>query len=197
MFGGKGDTKNKIREFSNIEKRMMTKFTLDVLQSLEKAWKIIYPCKFIYKSSETKPEFIHIAPPSDSMIINVFSLNWDEISGNIHLCIPYLMLEPVKDKLSTSYKVNKHLENAWRSQMTQLLKTTEVTLAGELGSNYYTVRDLLNMKENDVVMLKSGPHDPIKVKVEDVPVYYGFPGVVKGNRAIQISALLGKNEGDM
>jgi len=196
MFGGEGNTDNKVREFSNIEKRMMKKFTIDVLKCLERAWKIIYQCRFRYKSSETKPEFIHIAPSSDSMIINVFSLNWNGISGNIHICIPYLMLEPIKDKLSASYKVNKHLENAWRSQMTELLKNTKVTLVGELGSNFYTVRDLLNMDTDDVLMLKSGPHDPIKVMVEGVPVYGGFPGVIKGNRAVQISSLLRANEGD-
>jgi flagellar motor switch protein FliM len=196
MFGGEGKTDNKVRDFSNIEKRMMIKFTSDVLKNLEKAWNLIYQCKFTYKLSETKPEFIHIAPPSDSMIINVFSISWNGISGNMHICIPYLMLEPIKDKLSASYKVNKHLENAWRSQMTKLLKKTKLTLVGELGSNYYTVRDLLNMSVNDVLMLRSGPHDPILLKVEGVPIYDGFPGVVKGNRAVQISSLLRTNTGD-
>ena len=196
MFGGEGKTNTQVRDFSNIEKRMMTKFTLDVLKNFEKAWKIIYQCRFSYNSSETKPEFIHISPPDDLMIINVFSINWNGLSGNIHICIPYLMLESIKDKLSTSYKVSKHLENAWKTQMTELLKNTKVALVGELGSNLFTVRDFLNMSVDDVLMLKSGPEDPILVKVEGFPIYDGFPGVVKGNRAVQISSLLRMNTGD-
>jgi flagellar motor switch protein FliM len=48
---------------------------------------------------------------------------------------------------------------------------------------------------DDILKLNSGPEDPIVVTVEDVPKFYGSPGVVKGNRAVQIIDIMEKKGG--
>ncbi len=195
MFGGTGKPLAKIREFTQIEQRMLKRFYGDVLQELEQAWRVAYTIKVVQKKTETKPEFVNLVSPGDLVLIFVFSINGEEFSGNIHICTPFLMLEPIKDKLSSRYLREKDRAHAFRSQLTVLLKDTRLNIVAELGKTVHTIGRILDLEKNDIIKLNVGPQDPVIVRVEGVPKYLGTPGVVKGNRAVQIKALIEKDEG--
>jgi flagellar motor switch protein FliM len=196
MFGGTGKPLDQVREFTLIEQRMMRRFSVEVLENLEKAWEFVLSLSLVLKKTETNPEFLHLFVPNDLLIVIVFSINGDEFSGNIHLCISYLMLEPIKEKLSSGYSRKTEMEHTWGSQLQELLKDTPVKLSVELGrTTTNSVRDLLKLQAGDVVKLNTGPRTPVTVLVEDIPKFKGFPGVVKGNRAVQISEFISQKEG--
>jgi flagellar motor switch protein FliM len=187
MFGGDGKPLEKIRdEFTNIELRMMRRFSVEMLECLQKAWDFIYPLQLSFKKIETKPEFVHLVAPSDLVIIVLFSLHGLEFSGNIHLCISYLMLEPIKDKLSSRYLRERDRENTWASEIKSLLNQVQITVSGELGRATKSVQDILNLKIDDVINLNTGPDDPVTVRIENVPKFFGYPGEYKGNTSVQI-----------
>ena len=196
MFGGDGKPTERMREFTLIEQRMIRKFAIEVLTNLQQAWKTIDPIRIAIKRAEIKPEFVHLASPNDLMVVIVFAVKGQEFSGNIHLCIPYLMLEPIKDKLSSQYLRGKNQEHTWTEQLEMLLQDTPVTLIAELGITTRSVKDLLDLKVNDVLQLNTGPEDLISLTVDHVPKYLGYPGIIKGNRAVEIAALLQKNGGE-
>ena len=190
MFGGDGKSIEEVRDFTMIEQRMMRKFALEVLRTLEKAWEIVYAVRVGIKKTETKPEYVHLVTPDELMITVVLSITGSEFTGNLHLCLSYRMLEPIKDKLSSKYLREKEFEAVFSSQIRTLLNSTRVQLTTELGRTRCTIRDLLNLKLNDVLRLPNGPEDPIVVNVEQAPKFLGFPGVVKGNRAVQVTTLI-------
>ncbi len=196
MFGGLGKPLSKIREFTQIEQRMLTRFNLEVIEELERAWKVAYSIRMTQKKTETKPEFVNLISPGDLVLVFVFSINGEEFSGNIHICTPFLMLEPIKDKLSSRYLREKDRAHVFRDQLTYLLKDTQVKIVAELGVARHTIGQLLEMETDDIVPLNTGPQDPVVLKVEGMPKYLGMPGIVKGNRAVQISQLIVKDEGD-
>jgi len=195
MFGGNGKPMERLREFTLIEQRMMKKFVLEILSNLEQAWKIIDPIKVVLKKTEIKPEFVHLASPNDLMVVIVFMLKGEEFSGNIHLCIPYLILESIKDKLSSKYLREKDMEHTWSEQLQSLLQHIPVTVIAELGTTTQSVRKLLNLKVDDVLQLDTGPEDYISLSVDHSPKYLGYPGIIRGNRAIEIAVLLQKDGG--
>lgn len=196
MFGGVGRPLAKVREFTQIEQRMLSKFYTDVLSELERAWQVAYNIKVVQKRTETKPEFVNLVSPADLVLIFVFSLAGEEFTGNIHVCTPFLMLEPVKDKLSSRYLREKDRAHAFRGQLAILLKETRVNMVVELGRTVTTIGKILQMDQGDIIKINTGPQDPVVIKIEGVPKYLGAPGVVKGNRAVQISGLIRKDEGD-
>jgi flagellar motor switch protein FliM len=196
MFGGDGKPTDRMREFTLIEQRMIRKFATEVLNSFQQAWKTIDPIRIVIKRAEIKPEFVHLASPSDLMVVIVFAVKGQEFSGNLHVCIPYLMLEPIKDKLSSNYLRGKNQEHTWSRQLEMLLQDTPVTVIAELGIATRSVKDLLDLQVNDVLQLNTGPEDLITLTVDHVPKYLGFPGIIKGNRAVEIAALLQKNGGE-
>jgi len=196
MFGGVGRPLAKVREFTQIEQRMLKRFYTEVLTELERAWKVAYDIKVFQKKTECKPEFVNLVSPGDLVLIFVFSVAGDEFAGNIHICTPYLMLEPVKDKLSSRYLREKDRAHAFRSQLSVLLQDTKVKMVAELGKTVYTIGNILNLERGDVVRINSGPQDPVTLKIEGTPKYLGMPGTLKGNRAVQISTLIKNDEGE-
>jgi len=195
MFGGDGKPTTRVREFTQIELRMIKKLAGDILAKFQEAWSNVYLLNMTLKKMETKPEFVQLVPPNDIMLIVVFVIKGAEFSGNFHFAIPYLMMEPIKEKLSLKYLRDKDTENSWAPQLKDLLKNTPVTVIAELGKTTQTVRDLLNLQVDDVIKLKSGPDDLIFISVDQVPKYQGYPGIIKGSRAVEIVKLLNSNGG--
>jgi len=195
MFGGDGKPTERMREFTLIEQRMMRKFALEVLASLQKAWTIVGSIKVVLRKTEIKPDFVHLASPNDLMVVIVFSVKGQEFSGNLHICIPYLMLEPIKDKLSAKYLREKDMDHNWCKQLEMLLQDTPVTLTAELGITTRSVRDLLDLQIDDIIQLNTGPEDLVTLTVDHIPKFLGYPGIIKGNRAVEIAALHPKKGG--
>ncbi len=189
MFGGNGKSIAQVREFTLIEQTMMRKFAVEVLNNLEKAMDVVHSVQISLKKSETKPEFVYVLAPNDLVIVVIFSVKGDTFSGDIHLCLPYLMFEPIKDKLSSRYLRDKDIEDVFGAQIQNLLKDINITVIAELGRIGYTIRDILNLRERDILKFNTGPQDPITIKVEGVPKYQGVPGVVRRNRAVQVTRL--------
>jgi flagellar motor switch protein FliM len=196
IFGGKGKPLSRIRDFTQLEQRMIHKLALEMLGQLQKAWQIVQPVKINVKKTETKPEYVHLMSPNDMMVVIVFAIKGKEFSGNVHFCISYLMLEPIKEKLSSKYQREKDIENTWSQQLQRLLHDTPVSLIAELGRTQQTVGTILNMQCDDVILLPTGPEDSIVISVDHVPKYLAYPGVIKGNRAVEISELLAPNGGN-
>jgi flagellar motor switch protein FliM len=196
MFGGDGKPSDRMREFTLIEQRMIRKFAMEVLNNLQQAWKNIGRINLVIKKSEIKPEFVHLASSNDLIVVIVFAVKGPEFSGNLHIGIPYLMLEPIKDRLSSKYLRGKDQGHTWRLQIERLLQDTPVTLIAELGTTSRLVRDLLELQVNDVLQLNTGPEDQITLTVDHVPKFLGFPGIIKGNRAVEIAGLIQNDGGE-
>jgi flagellar motor switch protein FliM len=89
----------------------------------------------------------------------------------------------------------KDRQHTWGPQLKELLKDTHVTIIAELGRTKQTVRELLNLHVKDIIKLKAGPEDLIFISVDQVPKYRGYPGIIKGNRAVEIVKLINSNGG--
>lgn len=190
MFGGNGKELIQVRDFTMIEQRMIEKFAVEILKIFEEAWTVVHEVKVSLKKAETKPEYVHLVNPNELMIIIVFSVKGPEFSGNLHFCISCLMLEPIKDKLSSKFQGEKDLDFTWRNKLRDLLYDTQVDIIAELGNTNQTIKDILTLKVDDVINLGTGPQDSIVLNVCGVPKYKGFPGIIKGNRAVEITELI-------
>lgn len=195
MFGGLGKPVSRIREFTLLEQRMITRLATEILAQLQKAWQIVLPVKIAIRKSETKPEYVHLVSPHDMMVVILFSVKGKEFSGNVQLCISNLMLEPIREKLSAKYLREKEIENTWSRQLQRLLQDTPVTLIAELGRTRRTIGEILNLQVDDVISLPTGPDDQIVVAVDHVPKFLAYPGVIKGSRAIEIAAAYNRDGG--
>lgn len=193
FFGGTGTSEFKVtgRDFSAIEIRMTKSVVLTALQDLEKAWKQVHPISTSYVRSEVNPQFAAIVPPTDVVLVILFDIEMEGISGSITVCIPYAAVEPILPKLKAQFQSEQmEVDQVWVRQLREELMQTEVELSVELGGAKITPRELLSMKVGSTLVLRNDVSDPLVVKVEGIPKFKVFPGVSRGNKAVQVTQVL-------
>lgn len=193
FFGGTGTSEFKVtgRDFSAIEIRMTKSVVLTALQDLEKAWKQVHPISTSYVRSEVNPQFAAIVPPTDVVLVILFDIEMEGISGSITVCIPYAAVEPILPKLKAQFQSEQmEVDQVWVRQLREELMQTEVELSVELGGAKITPRQLLDMKVGSTLTLRNDVSDPLVVKVEGIPKFKVFPGVSRGNKAVQVTQVL-------
>jgi flagellar motor switch protein FliM len=193
FFGGTGSSEAKItgRDFSTIEIRMIKNVVMNALEDLEKAWKPVHPVTTTYVRSEVNPQFAAIVPPSDMVLVLLFDIELETFSGSLTICLPYASIEPILPKLKASFQSEEmEVDQVWAKRMRSELLHTEVVAVAELGKAQLTPRELLNFKVGDTLMLTADVSEPLTMKIEGIEKVKGFPGVFRGNKAIQVEKIL-------
>lgn len=195
LYGGIGKFQTRIegRDFSATEQRVINRLVNVVTEEYKKAWKGIYPLELQYQRSEMQPQFATIATPSEIVISTSFQLEIGEITGAIHLCIPYATLEPIRDVLySTTQGDSLEVDRRWVNLLTREIQAAEVTLVAELARADATIEQLLAMKAGDFIELDREPR--INVTVDGVPVFECQYGTHNAKYAIRIDKSLRGND---
>jgi flagellar motor switch protein FliM len=190
LFGGSGRSSFKVegRDFTAIENGVIRKVVLSALTDLEKVWKPLINLNIVYQRSEINPQFVQIVLPSEVVIVTVFEIEMDYASGNITLCIPYSMIEPIRDKLRGGYQSDKlEINDEWKERLESELMFSNVSMTVVLGNTELKGREIANLKKGDVILLDRYYSDDLDVYVEGLLKFKGQPGVYKGNQALQIS----------
>jgi flagellar motor switch protein FliM len=197
MFGGDGKSLSYERkEFTALEIRLMNKMVFDILDIFETSWKAIYPVKIEPKKNEVKPEFVHLYHLNDLILSEIISISGKKFSGNIYFCLSYLMIEPIKEILSAKFLREKEVEHCWEHEIKQRIDNMHLSISAELGKKSYSIRELLRMQVGDILDLDTGPNEQITICIENVPKFSGYPGIVKGKRAVQICQAVKNSKGD-
>lgn len=190
FFGGSGTKEAKItgRDFSSIEIRMTKSVVLSALEDLEKAWRPVHAVTTNFVRSEVNPQFAAIVPPTDIVLVILFEIEMESISGTLTICLPYAAIEPVIPKLKAQFQSEEmEVDQVWIRRLRTELLATEVELVAELGASTITPQDLMKFKVGDTLMLGNDVTDPLNLKVEQIPKFKGFPGVSRGNKAVQLT----------
>jgi flagellar motor switch protein FliM len=197
FFGGTGtqDTKITGRDFSSIEIRMTKSVVISALEDLEKAWRPVHSVTTNFVRSEVNPQFAAIVPPADIVLVILFEIEMENISGTLTICLPYAAIEPIIPKLKAQFQSEEmEVDQVWVRRLRAELLTTEIELVTELGTSTITPQKLMKFKVGDTLMLGNDVTDPLTLKVEQIPKFKGFPGVSRGNKAVQLTEKI-KREG--
>ena len=152
VFGGSGREVFKVegREFTAIENSLIKKVVLSALLDLEKAWKTLLDAKMTYQRSEVNPQFAHIVPLSDVVIVVNFEIELDYTSGVMSLCIPYSTLEPIRDKLQAGFQSDQlEVDKDWEKRLKEELMSSGLELVAQLGRTHLLTRDVRDIKIGD------------------------------------------------
>jgi len=193
IFGGTGKDFFKIegREFTAIESSVIRKVVISALEDLEKAWRSLLDVRILYQRSEINPQFVQIVAPTDVVVVIQFEIEVEYSSGIMTLCLPYAMLEPVREKLQAGFQSEQlELDRAWIDRLRKNLVGSRANVAVELGATEISGRDVVNMKPGDVIPLDQYASDAVTVYVEGIAKYRGYPGMYKGNQAVRISEVI-------
>ncbi len=193
FFGGTGAKEARItdRDFSAIEIRMTKSVILSVLEDWEKAWRPVHTVTTNFVRSEVNPQFAAIVPPTDIVLVILFEIEMENISGTLTICLPYAAIEPVIPKLKAQFQSEElEVDQVWVRRLRAELLSTDIEIIAELGGTQITPEELMHFKVGDTLILGNDVTDPLILKVEGNPKFKGFPGVSRGNKAIQITEVI-------
>lgn len=180
------------RELSATEQRVLTRLVNLVCQEYKKAWKGIHPLELEHQRLETLPQFASIAGPNEAVVSTAFSLTVGELTGTLHICMPYTSLEPLRDVLYASPLGDaESVDRRWSGMLTREIQAAEVTLVAQLATADVTVEQLLSMKPGDFIELDRTAL--IDASVDNVPLFRCHYGTNGGKYALRIDQCLTSN----
>ncbi len=185
-----GQAKIEGREFTTIEQRLIRRIVNSLLADLEKAWRPIYPVHIHYIRNEINPQFAKIAQEDDTVIINKYQLDLEEINGAITLCIPLNILQPIKAKLQNTFQGEEGEDPIWKKGLADNVAHTPVEVLVQLGKTQITGRELLNLDIGDIIQLDTAVDDLLPILIQGLPKFMGVPGLYKGQKAIRVERQL-------
>ncbi len=197
MFGGDGRFHTRVegREFTQTEQRIIQKMLAVVFDTYGKAWRPVHPLEFELVRSEMNPQFANIATPNEVVIVTSFDVELGSNGGAFHVCMPYSMLEPVKDLLfSPMQGENMQLDNRWLQLLSRQVQSASIELVATLGQASVTLAQVLKMRSGDVVPLEVG--DNITASVDGVPVMECKYGAFNNQYALRVEKLISTKEGE-
>ena len=122
------------------------------------------------------------------VVSTTFTLDFNGQSGTIQVCIPYTVLEPIRDTLSSSLNTNSGEEKrSWLGQMSKEIKPAGVELVAELTTATLTLGELMKLQTGDVIEIETGPG--AMLKIGQVPIFNGRYGEHNGRYAVRIDTV--------
>ncbi len=194
LFGGDGRFHTRVegRDFTQTEQRIIKRVLDIVTETYMKSWEPVYPIECEYVRSEMNTQFANIATPNEVVVSTTFTIELGDVGGEIHFCMPYAMIEPIRDILSSSLQGEVlGVDKRWVRLMTQQIQGAEVELITDLAKAKMTLSDVLNMKVGDVIPLSLS--ETIEAKVDNVPVMECKYGLFNGQYALRVERLLRSN----
>ena len=191
-FGGTDRPFTKIdgKEFTQIELSFMKKVMDMALSDLEDSWAPVHRIDAQYLRTEINPQFVGVVPPSDVVIATTLEVEFESASGTIMIVVPYSTIEPIKQKLSSSFQTDNDMaDSIWTQAMNAHIKDVATSVVVKLGETEMTVGDLITLEIGDVIPLKQEASGEVVLTIEGVEKMKGIIGEYKGNRAVQISVV--------
>jgi flagellar motor switch protein FliM len=187
FFGGTGRyAKIEGREFTATESRVIQMVLKQAFEDMVQAWNIIANLSIEYLSSEINPHFATIVSPSELVVVSAFKVDLEAGGGELHMTMPYSMLEPIRDVLDSGMQSDRmERDERWTQTLREEIEEAEIEIVPVLGRASLTVGGLVDLRPGDVIPCDFDGN--ITLVAEGVPVARGSYGASRGQQAVKVT----------
>ncbi|MCK1793981.1 MULTISPECIES: flagellar motor switch protein FliM [Pseudomonas] len=186
FFGGDGrHAKIEGREFTPTELRVVRMVLEQAFIDLKEAWQAIMEVNFEYINSEVNPAMANIVGPSEAIVVSTFHIELDGGGGDLHITMPYSMIEPVREMLDAGFQSDlDDQDERWVNALRQDVMDVDVPIGATVARRQLRLRDILHMQPGDIIPVDM-PETMI-MRANGVPAFKVKMGSHKGNLALQV-----------
>jgi flagellar motor switch protein FliM len=195
FFGGDGRYHARIegRDFTPTETRVIQIMLAEVFTAMVEAWAPVLPLTFEFLNSEINPQFANIVSPTETVVVSRFHVEVDGGGGEIHLTLPYSMVEPIRVLLDAGVQSDRvERDERWLQSLHQEVLDAEVELSSLLLEVDMHIGDFLRLRPGDVIPVNLP--ELCTVFAEDVPIFRGQVGRAGGHKAVRFQMPAGRRE---
>ncbi|NLK04025.1 MAG: flagellar motor switch protein FliM [Clostridiales bacterium] len=193
MLGGGGYPLEKVRDFSEIELSIMERIFNICTNLLREPWTNVIELEPRLIRIETNSQFAQIISPSEMISLVTLKIKVGNIEGLMNICLPYVCLEKVIDKLNTKYwysTMQLRDDKSYKDLIEVAISKAKVPLRAVLGKSTISVNDFMNMQSGDIIKLNSKVDDELSVYVGNLFKFTALPGASSGSYAVKISTII-------
>jgi flagellar motor switch protein FliM len=134
-------------------------------------------------------------------MISIITINIKigDVEGLMNICLPYITLEPVMDKLNTKFwysNMQEKTDVSYSDSIEHLISKAAVPVRVVLGNSSVSVADFASLQVGDIVRLDSKVNQDLNVFVGDIKKFTALPGSSGKNYAVRVTSVIREEQSD-
>jgi flagellar motor switch protein FliM len=116
-----------------------------------------------------------------------------DVEGLMNVCLPYIVLEDVIDKLNTKYwyaNMQQYDETNYSDAIEALIRKAQIPVKAVLGNSTITVSDFSMLQVGDIIRLDRDVEDELDVYVGNLRKFSALPGASGDNYAVRVTDVI-------
>lgn len=193
LLGGMGLPLEKTRDYSEIELTIMERIFNICVNLLREPWQNVLSISPRLERIETNSQFAQIISPSEMIAIITINIKLGDVEGLMNICLPYVVLEPVMDKLNTKYwfsTMQNRDVNTYGEAISSLISKARIPVKAVLGNSTVSVSDFTNLSVGDIIRLDTHVDEELNIYVGNIKKFRALPGSSKDNYAVRVTQIL-------
>ncbi|TAM90153.1 MAG: flagellar motor switch protein FliM [Candidimonas sp.] len=158
LFGGQARYYTRVegRDFTATEQRIIERLMRDTLESYTKAWSGLLTLDARHVRSEMQAKFANVAGANEVVVVTPIRIEFGSTGGTLNVCLPYSMLEPVRDLLVRPFRpgTDQADNTAWAGLMRSGVRGVPVRLAVNFAHARLTLREVAALEVGSVVPIE-------------------------------------------
>lgn len=193
MLGGLGDPLEKPRDFSEIELSVLERIFTILVDLFREPWKNVIEIHPRLERIETNCQFAQIISPSEMIAIITINIAIGNVEGLMNICLPFMTLEDIMDKLNTKYwfsTMQNKDEESYDEFIESAITRAQIPMKALLGKSSISVMDFINLQIGDIIKLNSHVDDELDVYVGNIVKFKALPGSGADNYAVKVTEII-------
>lgn len=193
MLGGGGVPLDKNRDFTEIELSIIERIFGVCVNSLREPWQNVVAIEPKLERIETNSQFAQIISPSEMIAIVTINITIGDVEGLMNICLPYICLEDIMDKLNTKYWFST-LQDAdeadYQEAIESLIEKAPIPMTAVLGKSTLPVIDFVNLQVGDIIKLDAKVDDELEIYVGNMLKFTALPGSSEEKYAVKVTSIV-------
>ena len=193
MLGGEGEPLEKTREFSEIELLIIERILTVCVNLLHEPWENVVDIHPRLERIEINSQFAQIISPSEMIAIVTINIKIGDVEGLMNVCLPYLTLEDIMDKLNTKYwysTMQDKDEQQYVDAIETLISKAPIPMKAVLGNSTISVSDFSGLQVGDIIRLDTKVNQELDVFVGNIKKFTALPGSSGDKYAVRITSVI-------
>ena len=193
MLGGQGESIDKVREFSEIELLIIERIMVVCVNLLVEPWENVVEIHPHLERIETNSQYAQIISPSEMIAIVTINVKIGNVEGLMNICLPFLTLEDVIDKLNTKYwfsNMTRMDDTDYSGTIENLIQKAQIPVKAVLGNSTISVSDFATLQKGDIIRLNRNVEDELDVYVGNIRKFTALPGESGDKYAVRVTSII-------
>ena len=179
--------------FSEIELIIIERIFIVCVNLLREPWANVVDIHPHLERIETNSQYAQIISPSEMIAIVTINVKVGDVEGLMNICLPYITVEDVIDKLNTKYwysNMQNQDETNYADAIEALIQRAQIPVKAVLGKSSISVSDFAGLQPGDIIRLDRKVDEELDVYVGNIRKFTALPGESGDEYAVRVTSVI-------